>query len=299
MAHSNPAKEALKQWRALPVKLPRAWYKVSPYARFLGIELFRHCDDAYQGVIDTTSAAEWMDDICRKLEVDGPNRPATKTALTALVSSNLIRVFEDHIFVDLGQKGARSDTCRTAEQAPSPAPAKKRVRITVRSRSDHGQNTVISPSDHVSTQTVENIKLIPPRIGEERIGEDKIVNCPTYQSKIASPLSVPVAIAYRWLCDTWYAGAGAPDIQHWRADYEKIGSWTPEFRTRVAAGMQASTWLKANRGRATPAHIVKCKESYASGKPDGATVKHSRYAGVGPTNDPSGYAEDKAAGTCF
>lgn len=181
----NPAKEAFGKWKAFPEKLPRTWHKATPYARFMGLELFRCCDDAYQGIVDTTSSATWMDDACRQLQIDGNYRQVAKQSLEQLVGLGLIRIFENHIFVDVGQKGALADSKRTEPSLPFTKPATKPKQArsksgssSVQSGSPLGSSQVLGGDDlgsiRDSTQPIETVELTSSRVGKEREGKDRI-----------------------------------------------------------------------------------------------------------------------------
>lgn len=75
----------------------------------------------------------------------------------------------------------------------------------------------------------------------------------------------PAYIGYSWLSDSWFIGTGAPDVESWREEYVKIGSWSPAERERIAMHMAETPYLKAKRSKATPAHIVKFREQFLEG----------------------------------
>jgi hypothetical protein len=180
MTTKNPAKDALGQWRAVPEKLPRAWHnKVTPYARFIGLELYRRCDDAYQGIVQV--GTPWMDDVCRQLEIDGTHRKALKTALSSLVSKGLIKVFDGYIFVDFGQQGEVANRAR------------------IEPNSNHTQTSVELGPNQKQIDDRENIEIASPRVGKDkgRVGResgDEPESCQEIVPALLVQSSLPAAI---------------------------------------------------------------------------------------------------------
>lgn len=162
----NPAREALGEWRAVPATLPRPWLKneLSPYARYIGLELFRRCDDDYQGIVAVNDP--WPEDVCKQLEITGSHRNAAKAALRALVKAGLLRPLKGRIFIELGQKGAVADAAREE-------PISNSDQTTSESKSNHVQITSESPVNQQSTQVAEIVKLPIDRVGKEREGEGR------------------------------------------------------------------------------------------------------------------------------
>lgn len=161
MASRKPAKDAIGEWRAVPKNLPRAWFSedVTPYARMLGLELFRRCDDDYQGIVVTNDP--WTDDICKSLEIGGPHRNAAKAALRCLVKAGLVRPLKGRLFIEMGQTGAVAEAARNE-------PISNSDRTQLKPPLNPTQITCESRVNQQSTQPVEIVDITKHREGKAR-----------------------------------------------------------------------------------------------------------------------------------
>jgi hypothetical protein len=70
-------------------------------------------------------------------------------------------------------------------------------------------------------------------------------------------------LGYDWLMQT--LGTFPPNVESWRADYERIGAKPEAERASVARNLLATPYVKARRSKATPGHLVRYWEQFVDG----------------------------------
>jgi hypothetical protein len=70
-------------------------------------------------------------------------------------------------------------------------------------------------------------------------------------------------LGYDWLMQT--LGTFPPNVESWRADYERIGAKPEAERASVARNLLATPYIKARRSKATPGHLVRYWEQFVDG----------------------------------
>lgn len=261
----------------VPRKRARAWSTMKHMlGRSLATELYL-LNDGKPIEVD----GDWRVDLCRQLSVHGRHRGNWCQAMDEAFTLGLLTVSNGCVEIHY-----QTHTHSTPIEHPL---------NTKGTPTQHQGNTYQEPSvDNHSTVDLQTDRD-RQRIDETDIQRPEGAN--TGQGVVVVELRQPDAIGYRWLSDTWYQGCGAPDLEKWRDDYAKIGKWSATERADIAANMALTPYLTSKRSKATPGHIVKYREDFASG-PRGIDDVFSqkpvaKRSGPAPVSSDEDFAEDR------
>lgn len=248
----------------LPRKRHPAWAGVSLHMKGLMLSLFELADGA-----PITTSGNWLDSLCKQMQIDGRDRPNVRKSLLDLQSKGVLVVSQEAVSVaffphvqvtpvDVPSTSGRRplDVPSTSPQPPLDIP----LESTTRNDSGHKSQT----DRQTDKKDIHTTARAPERAKPVESG----VSLPDWTDR-EPPLSAesPEVIGCVWYREL--LGRDGPPLHTCRRDYAWIGSQKAADRLQVARNVRATTWAASNISKVTTSHVVRFWASYLEGPRNG------------------------------
>jgi hypothetical protein len=243
-------RDAYGAFYCVPSRLPRSWHQIGHYPRAIGKELFALVDDC--AIRRIAVGGDWMTDLCKQLEIDGPDRRAAKRALKVLEQAGLVSIFEDYVELNLSAKPS------IKEQQPG--------LHSVSTRSPLGLH-----SAYKTTQVADIVEITSDRSDqirvEERVRADARADAPA-PAPARDVVQRPDLDGFRFVAALLERDVfSIAPLSSYSSEYSWIGYRPASEREAVLKAVNVDGWCLANKGHVDAPHLVRQWQKYLEGKP--------------------------------